>query len=124
LAGPWPCTLRNQIGVTLTRITPSPSPTSLHPSSTSPSSLLTLHSISIHLLSFVVIADSHILSSQPTRIFFLFFSALLSLIANMKAPFIAAAALLAGGASAEVHKLKLNKVPLEEQLVSLKYLSF
>jgi len=37
----------------------------------------------------------------------------------MKAPFIAAAALLAGGASAEVHKLKLNKVPLEEQLVSL-----
>jgi saccharopepsin len=34
----------------------------------------------------------------------------------MKAPFIAAAALLAGGASAEVHKLKLNKVPLEEQL--------
>lgn len=39
----------------------------------------------------------------------------------MKAPFIAAAALLAGGASAEVHKLKLNKVPLEEQLVSLTY---
>lgn len=37
----------------------------------------------------------------------------------MKAPcLLAAAALLAGGTSAEVHKLKLNKVPLEEQLVS------
>lgn len=54
------------------------------------------------------------------RNWFRFFT-LLSLIANMKAPFIAAAALLAGGASAEVHKLKLNKVPLEEQLVSLTY---
>lgn len=36
----------------------------------------------------------------------------------MKAPSLLAAALLAGGTSAEVHKLKLNKVPLEEQLVS------
>lgn len=39
----------------------------------------------------------------------------------MKAPLLAAATLLAGGASAEVHKLKLNKVPLEEQLVSWSY---
>lgn len=55
------------------------------------------------------------------RNWFVFCFTYLSLIANMKAPFIAAAALLAGGASAEVHKLKLNKVPLEEQLVSLTY---
>lgn len=30
---------------------------------------------------------------------------------------VAAAALLAGAADAKVHKLKLNKVPLKEQLV-------
>lgn len=36
----------------------------------------------------------------------------------MKAPFLLSAALLVGASTAEVHKLKLNKVPLEEQLVS------
>jgi len=36
----------------------------------------------------------------------------------MKGALVAAAALLAGSAQAGVHKLKLKKVPLAEQLVS------
>lgn len=36
----------------------------------------------------------------------------------MKSTSLLAAAVLLGGVTAEVHKLKLNKVPLSEQLVS------
>ena len=35
----------------------------------------------------------------------------------MKTGFVAAAALLAGSASAGVHRMKLEKIPLEEQFV-------
>lgn len=41
----------------------------------------------------------------------------------MKSTLIAAAALL-GSAQAEVHKLKLNKIPLEEQLVRINLMVF
>lgn len=41
----------------------------------------------------------------------------------MKASLITAALLL-GGTEAAVHKMKLNKIPLDEQLVSLAFGSF
>lgn len=42
----------------------------------------------------------------------------------MKSASLLTASVLLGCASAEVHKLKLNKVPLEEQLVSVVFHCF
>lgn len=85
---------------------------SLHP--------LPISSISSHLVFFhcLVLVLSRVLYTSSFPTLFRIVVIVILALPIMKAPSLLAAALLAGGTSAEVHKLKLNKVPLEEQLVS------
>lgn len=102
--GPSPCTLslRNQRSE------------SLHPHH--PLSLLTLSSFHLpshHLPSLSIHRSIHPSSDTLSLLRLPFFD----LLPIMKAASLLATALLVGASSAEVHKLKLNKVPLDDQLV-------